>query len=386
MSRPTDELPRLASPDSIAELSELMARAHAEKRTVAVFGGGTAFDDHPPAGTPGLLIDMTHLAEVADHSVADATLRAGAGARISALDRLTAGSGQEILPDLPIDRIEAGSSLGGMIATNAVGPRHLHRPRLTDSVSSVTTVSADGTIARTSDGLSPSLTGRSLPSLVSGSWGTRAIIVEAEIRLTNRPESQGFVWIPGAEAAAALLGARQPPAAVVIERPPGSPPATVALCEGDEDLVEADIGRILDRFPAASLCQRPDWWSRRARVPVTISVSVDPDFVPRLLSAVTRLEDAIGYPLRLRGSAAGFFELGIGAPQTEPGIAARVVLEHLRTFGLHHLGARLVHAPASVWDEVDAWGPLPGRAGLQELKDLLDPRGLLAPGRGLGGV
>src|SRR5699024_3284986 len=106
----------------------------------------------------------------------------------------------------------------------------------------------------------------------------------------------------------------------------------------------------------------------------------------RLLSAVTRLEDAIGYPLRLRGGAAGFFELGIGAPQTEPGIAARVVLEDLRAFGLRHLGARLVHAPAWVRDEVDARGPLPGRAGRKERKDLLDPRGLLAPGRGLGGV
>src|SRR5690625_6347621 len=63
MSRTAAELPRLASPDSIAELSELMARAHAESRTVTVFGGGTAFDDHPPAATPGLLIDMTGLAE-----------------------------------------------------------------------------------------------------------------------------------------------------------------------------------------------------------------------------------------------------------------------------------------------------------------------------------
>jgi glycolate oxidase FAD binding subunit len=386
MSRPTDELPRLASPDSIAELSELMARAHAEKRTVAVFGGGTAFDDHPPAGTPGLLIDMTHLAEVADHSVADATLRAGAGARISALDRLTAGSGQEILPDLPIDRIEAGSSLGGMIATNAVGPRHLHRPRLTDSVSSVTTVSADGTIARTSDGLSPSLTGRSLPSLVSGSWGTRAIIVEAEIRLTNRPESQGFVWIPGAEAAADLLVSRHRPDAVIIERPPGSPAATVVLVEGDADHVEAEVGHLVERIPGATGCSRPEWWDRRARVPATVSLSVAPEFVPTLLETLVRLEDAIGYPLQLRGSAAGWFELGVGAPETEPGVATRVVLEHLRSFGLHRLSAQLLHGPASVWEDVDAWGPLPGRQGLQEIKDDCDPRGLLSPGRGLGGI
>src|SRR5699024_3027410 len=174
MSRTAAELPRLASPDSIAELSELMARAHAESRTVTVFGGGTAFDDHPPAATPGL----------------------------------AARSGQEVRADLPDERIAAGASLGGMIATAAAGPRHLHRPRLAETVVSMTSVGADGTIARTADGLSPALAGRELPRLLTGSWGTRAIIVAAEIELSMRPAAQQFVWIPGAEAAAALLGAR----------------------------------------------------------------------------------------------------------------------------------------------------------------------------------
>lgn len=386
MSRTTDDLPRLASPGSIAELSELMARAHAENRTVAVFGGGTAFDDHPPAATPGLLIDMTGLAEVTDRSATDATLRAGAGARISALDRLAARSGQEILPDLPIDRSEAGSSLGGMIATAATGPRHLRRPRLAESVTSVTTVGADGTIARTTEGLSPALTGRDLPALMTGSWGTRAIIVEAEIRLTSRPESQGFVWIPGAEAAADLLAARHIPDAVVIERPPGSPAATVVLIEGDEAHVQTEVGHLIERIPGATVSARPDWWGRRARVPVTIGLSIAPNFLPSLLETTSRLEDAIGYPLQLRGSAAGWFELGVGAPETEPGVAARVVLEHLRSFGLHRIGTRLLHAPAPVWEGVDARGRLPGRRVLQELKDDCDPRGLLSPGRGFGGI
>src|SRR5699024_4392524 len=159
----------------------------------------------------------------------------------------------------------AGASLGGMIATAAAGPRHLQRPRLAETVVSMTSVGADGTIARTADGLSPALAGRELPRLLTGSWGTRAIIVAAEIDLSTQPTARPRVWSPGAAAATALLGARQPPARVVTERTPGSLPATVALCEGDEDLVEADIGRILERCPAASLCQRPDWWGRRAR-------------------------------------------------------------------------------------------------------------------------
>ncbi len=384
MSLSTDELPRLASPRGIAELSELMARAHAEHRTVAVFGGGTAFDDHPPVSTPGLLIDLTSIAEVGDHS--GDTIRAGAGTRISALTRFAAQSGQEILADLPRDRIDAGATLGGMIATAATGPRSLRRPRLVETVESVTVVAADGTIARTAEGLHPDLGRRALPRLVTGSWGTRAIIAEAEIRLTGRPETQGFVWIPGTEAACDLLTARRVPDAVVIERPPGSPVATVVLIEGETDDVVGEIDHLADRIPGATPCAEPEWWGRRARLAATIELSVAPSFIPTLIDAVTRLETTIGYPLQLRGSATGVFELGIGAPESEPGVATRVALEHLRSFGLHCIAARLTHAPAPVWDEVDAWGPQPGRAGLREIKTLIDPHGILAPGRGIAGI
>ena len=384
MSRTTDALPRLASPGSIAELSEFMARAHAESRTVTVFGGGTAFDDHPPSSTPGLLIDLTSIAEVADPR--GGTIRAEAGARISALNRVVAPSGQEILADLPLDRIDAGATLGGMIATAAAGPRHLRRPRLVETVESVTVVGADGTIARTADGLSPVLTGRDLPRLVTGTWGTRAIIVEAQLRVTQRPETQRFVWIPGTEVAADLLIARRVPDAIVIERPPASPAATVVLIEGETDEVEAEVGHLVDWVPGATPCGEPEWWGSRARLAATIGVSVAPSFIPTLIDAVDRLETTIGYPLQLRGSATGSFELGVGAPESEPGVATRVVLEHLRSFGLHFIAARLIHAPAPVWDEVDAWGPQPGRQGLHELKALVDPRGILAPGRGIAGV
>ncbi|MGO0603883.1 FAD-binding oxidoreductase [Brevibacterium linens] len=384
MSLSTDALPRLAGPRGIAELSELMARAHAEARSVTVFGGGTAFDDHPPASTPGLLIDLTSIAEVADHS--GDTIRAGAGTRISALTRFAARSGQEILADLPRDRIDAGATLGGMIATAATGPRCLRRPRLAETVESVTVIAADGTIARTAYGLHPDLGRRALPRLITGSWGTRAIIAEAEIRLTERPETQRFVWIPGTEAACDLLTARRVPDAVVIERPAGSPAATVVLIEGETDEVEEEVGHLVDRVPGATPCAEPEWWGRRARLAATIELSVAPSFIPTLIDAVDRLETTIGYPLQLRGSATGSFELGVGAPDSEPGVATRVVLEHLRSFGLHFIAARLIHAPASVWDEVDAWGPQPGRQGLVELKSLVDPRGILAPGRGIAGV
>lgn len=386
MSRTEAPLPRLAGPGGIAELSELMARAHSQNRTVAVFGAGTAFDDHRPAATPGLLIDMSGLAEVVEHDPEGGTLIAGAGAKIADLDALVAQAGQELTPDLPADRTEAGSSLGGAIATAARGPRSGGRAGLRDAVLGVRAVLADGTITRSTHALDESLSGWDLSSLLIGSWGTLGIIAAAEIRLSPRPEASGYVWIPGAEAAAELRVSRLAPAAIELERPPGSPVATVALIEGDEAHVEDGLNWITEHYAGATVCARPAWWARRAQVPVIVRVSASPDFVPTLIRLLARLEDTIGYPLQLRGSAAGVVDLGVGAPDTEPAIATRVVLEHLRTWGLHNLGARLLRAPASVWDEVDAWGPLPGIALRASIKDRLDTKHLLAPGRGLGGI
>ena len=383
MSLTTDELPRLASPSSIAELSELMARAHAENRTVAVFGGGTAFDDHPPASTPGLLIDLTSIAEVADHS--SDTIRAGAGTRISALNRFAAQSGREILADLPLDRIDAGATLGGMIATLATGPRCLRRPRMAETVLSVTIVAADGTIARTAHGLHPDLDDHDLRRLVTGSWDpshhrrgrnqSDSATRNAEVRMDSRHR-----------------GGRRPPRRSPRPRC-GQHRTPTRFTGGDSGSHRRGDRRSRGRGgPPRGLGSRGDpvWGTgmvgeqsatgRDHRSVRGTEFHSDPHRCRR------PTETTIGYPLQLRGSATGSFELGVGAPESEPGVATRVVLEHLRSFGLHFIAARLIHAPAPVWDEVDAWGPQPGRQGLHELKALVDPRGILAPGRGIAGV
>ncbi|MDN5635820.1 MAG: FAD-dependent oxidoreductase, partial [Brevibacterium sp.] len=123
----TEELPRLARPDSVEELSELVTGAHRDSRSIGVYGGGTALDDHPPGHTPGLLLDMGGLDQVSEHSPDDLILVAGAGATISELNYVAATGDQELLPDFPADRADSGSTLGGAIATRAVGPRRIGR-------------------------------------------------------------------------------------------------------------------------------------------------------------------------------------------------------------------------------------------------------------------
>lgn len=256
---------------------------------------------------------------------------------------------------------------------------------MAETVLSVTIVAADGTIARTAHGLHPDLDGHDLRRLVTGSWGTRAIIAEAEISLTQRPETQRFVWIPGTEAAADLLVARRVPDAVNIERPPGSPAATVVLIEGETDEVEAEVGHLVDTGATpcggTGMVGEQSATGRDHRSVRGTEFHSDPHRCRRPTGDDDRLSAAAARQ-RDRVVCAGRRRSGI-----RTGVATRVVLEHLRSFGMHFIAARLIHAPAPVWDEVDAWGPAaPGRQGLYELKALVDPRGILAPGRGIAGV
>ncbi|WP_328284962.1 FAD-binding oxidoreductase [Brevibacterium sp. UCMA 11754] len=382
----TEELPRFARPESVEELSEIMSNAHRDGHSVAVYGGGTALDDHPPGETPGLLIDMSGLNRVIEHSPGDLILVAEAGATIAALKDVAETGAQELLSDFPADRVDSGSTLGGAIATRAVGPRRIGRLPLREVVLGVTVVLADGTIAKAGGKVVKNVAGYDLSKLMTGSWGTLGIIASAAIRLYPKPETQGYVEIPGAEAALGVLGSQIAPAAVEIDRSPGAESTTVVMVEGLPESVESRTRQIIAAYPGAKAGIEPSWWARRAQAPVTIRASVSPALVPELVAQIARLEDAIGYPIQLRGSAMGVFDLGVGAPDMDPAIATRVVLEHLRTWDRRQLIATLLCAPPAVWNEIDAWGEIPGFALMATIKDQFDPNGLLSPGRGIGGL
>lgn len=382
-----DVLPKLAQPGSTEELSELMSRAHSLGQRVAVFGGGTGMSDHPPGATPNLLIDMTRMNAIIDHAPGDLVMVAEAGVRISSLTELAATGAQELLPDFPADRVDGGSTLGGAIATRAVGPRRIARLPLREVVLGATVVLADGTVAKSGGKVVKNVAGYDLAKLMVGSWGTLGIIVSAALRLYPKPESTGFVEIPGAQAANHVLGSQLAPAAVDIDKEPGSPATTVVMVEGRTGSVDSRVASLLAGYPGSAAIKRPEWWARRTPGPVTVRVAVSPGLVETLCHEVARLEDLIGYPVSLRGSAMGVFDLGIGQTAgADPTMAIRVVLEHLRKWGQTELSASLLRAPASVWEHVDAWGEVPGFALMRNIKDRFDPQGVLSPGRGVGGL
>ncbi len=122
---------------------------------------------------------------------------------------------------------------------------------------------------------------------------------------------------------------------------------------------------------------------------MTLKASYEPASLAVLLEAVDDASATVGLPLDVRGSAAvGTLTVGLGGSGhgSDPAQVA-AVLAALRGAADRFGGAVVVRdAPAAVRAAVDVWGPVRGLDLMRRVKDRLDPTGVLAPGRFVGGI
>ena len=129
----------------------------------------------PGAGSGGghrrprcdLLIDMSRMDAVVEHSSGDLVARIQAGARMGDVAAVLARAGQEIALDVP-----AEATVGGVVATGLAGPRRLRYGTPRDLLIGITIVRADGTVARSGGKVVKNVAGYDLGKLFAGSAGT----------------------------------------------------------------------------------------------------------------------------------------------------------------------------------------------------------------------
>lgn len=190
-------------PTSLAELRDAVRDVPG---TLLISGNGTAADW---AGTPTGVdheLETTGLTGVIAYNPADMTVAVRAGTPLAALQAELAAQGQRIALDA--DRIPAGATVGGLIATADSGPlRHSHGgPR--DLLIGVTVVLADGTVARSGGHVIKNVAGYDLGKLLCGSFGTLGVIAEAVLRVHPLPPASRTVSMPCDAAGAVDLAGR----------------------------------------------------------------------------------------------------------------------------------------------------------------------------------
>jgi glycolate oxidase FAD binding subunit len=391
----------VASPASVAEASRVLAAAARAGKHVVVVGNGSKLGLGNPPERVDLIVSTRRMDRVLEHAAGDLVVKVEAGARLTDLQAALAPAGQWLALDPP----EPGSSIGGVVAANASGPRRLRYGTVRDLIIGITVVLADGTVAHAGGKVVKNVAGYDLAKLFCGSLGTLGLIAEATFRLHPRPAAAAVVTlgVSGPEQVGAavqrLLHSTLVPSAielvwsgesglltVVIE---GIPPGVEAQAAAAAELL-SEVGGVEVLDPGgteAALAQlgAPPW----EKAEVGIKVAVPPAELP---GALTDLWSGwLGHGPVAAHAATGIIRVGLQGPDL--GRAEQVEAfagEVTRT--RERLAARqgtlvIVDAPPALKRAVDVWGP-PGDAIelMRRVKRQFDPDRRLSPGRFVGGI
>ncbi len=386
----------VATPGSVDEASEVMRIATSHELRVVPRGAATKLGRGNPPRACDLVIDVSRMDQVLEHASGDLVARVQAGLPLARLQEVLAVAGQQLALDEPAP----GSTIGGMLATAASGPRRLLYGTPRDLVIGVTAIRPDGTVARSGGKVVKNVAGYDLGKLYTGSYGTLGLIVEVAFRLHPRPASSAVVSATATDARAAharvqdLLHSQLVPAAIEIDRPnPRSPITVAALFEGEPQGVEARCAttrRLLGEGAVATRAT-PPWWGHfpAGEGAVVIKVSARIAALAEVLDAVAEAgeqTDPGWLAPAVRGSA-GTGVLHVGLPARAPAPSVARFLDRLReAVSAHDGSAVIVGAPREVRAATDVWGPVRGLSLMRRVKDQFDPEHRCSPGRFVGGI
>jgi glycolate oxidase FAD binding subunit len=310
---------------------------------------------------------------VIEHAWADLTVTVEAGCTVAQLQRTLAAHGQRLAVD-PLWPERA--TIGGILATNDSGVLRLRYGALRDLIIGVTLVLPDGTIAMSGGKVVKNVAGYDLPKLATGALGTLGVITRAVFRLYPLPLNTRTLSIAGADAAEmqrailAILDAQLVPAAVQARFGSDRSPEVDILLEGTpagiaaQELAIKEFGQVREGSPAVWNSRETLWGG----APV-VKFAVLPSRISVAWEALARFA---------KGSWAAVVQAtGLGYARMDGD------LQGLRT-AIEQDGGSLVILGRT---ELDAWGS-PGDALplMRAVKEQLDPKGTLNPGRFVGGI
>ncbi len=389
------------APADEAEAMEIVRAAAARGAKLDIAGGGTRGGlGRPAAG--GERLSTEDLTGIVFHEPAEMTLRARAGTPLRDVEAALAAH-RQMLPFEPIDHhalygAEGEPTVGGLVATNASGPRRISVGAARDSLIGVRIVNGRGECVMGGGRVMKNVTGLDLVKLVCGAHGTLGLITEATFKLLPKPECERTVVIrriEGERAIAAMTQALGSPygvsgAAAISPGMGRDFPRVFIRIEGFEDSIEARTARLvtlLAKFGAKHSLQGEElerlWRAvrdaeflaeprERAVWRVSLQPSKAADFVAALGDHVLD----------------HFYDWGGGLVwiATEPSLeAASALRAALAPLGGH---ATLMRAPDDLRARVDVFEPpAPALARLtKSVKVSFDPHGLFNPGRMYAGV
>jgi len=185
--------PRLAwRPETAAEVADAVRQCDADGLKLVPWGGGVSLAREAAPASYDVALDLTALKRVAIYDPDDYTVTAECGIPIDDLRATLAAKRQE----LPLEGAESwGATLGGVLASNASGPRRRAFGAPRDRILGASFVTGDGVLAKTGGRVVKNVAGHAVHRLLVGSRGTLGVLVQASLKLLPQPPARAaMVW------------------------------------------------------------------------------------------------------------------------------------------------------------------------------------------------
>lgn len=413
----------VALPRSAAAVSTVLSFAHAHGIAVTARGAGHGYVGGCVPARGGIVLSLARMNRIRQVHAGDFVAVVQPGVRTQRLQEVVEARGLFYPPD-PASRSEC--SIGGNIATNAGGPRCLKYGVTRDYILGLEVVLADGTLVRLGSRTHKNKTGFELARLFVGSEGLLGVVTEATLKLLPLPPCRGCVAVGydaaprAAEAIEAIFSAGILPGALEIadgftlaaarqrtgsRRLEGCEAMIIVELDGQEASVRAEM-RILEkavRLPGARFVQRAlgavaceEVWRVRREFSYALRdtglTKLNEDIaVPRsrlvdLFRFAGRLQRRHGFPVACFGHAGdGNIHVNIMVDESVPRwrerseLALDELFDRVLSWGGVITGEHGVGLAKKRWFSRAI--PPAVQALHQTLKEALDPRGILNPGK-----
>jgi len=421
-------------PGTPEEVGRIVILALEERLNILPWGGGTQMGLGAPPRHVDLVACLSRLNRIMDQDHENMSFTAEAGIPLGAIQERLRHLGPGFF--LPLDPPCAEEvTLGGAVAANASGPRRHRYGTLRDLVLGIEVIipeqAAHGLKTIAGGKTAKNVSGYDMSKLYIGSLGTLAIVVEVTCRILPLPEDQATVVMgfphpdqPWA-LVRSLLESQLLPACIEVYNPltgsllhaKGIASAETAVeawaavgLEGIKEVVERQIVDVenLARLQGAKQImalrgsEEGEFWRQLGRLAlgvcaksnrsIGLKASVPLSLAHEISTAIDENmanENIPRYLLAHAGSGIVYAHLALDEDlHTVKEEALSHMVKALRE-QVEEMGGSLVveYAPPVFKERVDVWGNVGGVFPIMErLKGEFDPKGILNPGRYVGGI
>ena len=197
--------PVVLRPGSVAEVAAILKLANDTKTAVVPQGGNTGLVGGQIPHHGEVILSLTRLDKIREVDAVSNTMTVEAGVTLQRA-REAAAQADRLYPQLLPS--EGTCTIGGNLSTNAGGTAALAHGIARSHAVGLEVVLADGRVLHNLNKLKKDNTGYDLKNLFIGAEGTLGVITAAVLRLVPRPRSveTAFAGVPSPQAALGLLG------------------------------------------------------------------------------------------------------------------------------------------------------------------------------------